>query len=213
MRRSASTDAAISDPAGDDKLAVVPSALDLDCLYKSYGRELCGYLRQRFGAGPPEPEDIAQASFARLATALTSEIDHPRSFLYATARNLVSDYRRRQCHRNSHVDDMLHIAQHTMLDEITPERVLLDRERVRILSDALASLPERQRNIFLLSRLDGLPYAEIATRVGISASNVQKLVQRALAKCSRHMNETETCAPTASATTTRNSNNYGALAS
>lgn len=162
------------------------SSLPLDRWYKRYRGELCAYLRHRGGLGPLDPEDIAQATFARLATIVDASIQHPRSFLYATARNLVSDYRRRQRRQDSHAEDTLRLAHHESLDELTPERVLIDREQLGILFDAMATLSPQRRDILLLSRYEGLPYAEIATRLGLTSSCVQKHVERALAVC-RHM--------------------------
>jgi len=163
--------------------------VDLRALYESYWNELCGYLRHRFGLGPPEPEDIVQAAFANFAAvASQGKIANPRAFLYATARHLVFDHHRHQRYCDGHARDVQHTAEHEILSEISPERVLLDRERVRLLSEALKRLSPKQRRMVLLSRFEGLSHTEIAARFGVSAASVQKQVERGLAECHRYMN-------------------------
>lgn len=166
-----------------------PVSVDLNALYARYWQELCNYLRRTFGAGPPEPEDIAQATFAKFAAVPEPEaVANPRAFLYATARNLVHDYFRHQRYRDSHVQDVQHTADHQILYEISPERVLLDRERVHLLTAALARLPLKTRRMILLHRFEGLTHAEIAKRFGVSTSLVQKKIEQALEECNRYMN-------------------------
>lgn len=55
------------------------------------------------------------------------------------------------------------------------------RRRLRQLEGAVAELPERTRRIFVLNRLHGETYQEIADRLGVSVSTVQKHLMRALA--------------------------------
>mgnify|MGYP001809968525 CR=1 FL=1 len=61
-----------------------------------------------------------------------------------------------------------------------PERNAAAREEMGSLLDALRSLPERTQRAFLLNRLDGLTYAEIARTLGVSVSTVEKDIIRAL---------------------------------
>ncbi|WP_162849024.1 RNA polymerase sigma factor [Sphingobium amiense] len=59
------------------------------------------------------------------------------------------------------------------------ERELLSRDELRSTSVALAQLPERTRSVFSLRRLDGLSFAEISQRLGISVSAAEKHMLRA----------------------------------
>jgi DNA-directed RNA polymerase specialized sigma24 family protein len=67
----------------------------LDRIYRQHWDEICRYVRRSFGAGPPDPEDVAQAAFARFA-ALDVEVQvaNPRAFLFRTAHNIAIDARR-----------------------------------------------------------------------------------------------------------------------
>ena len=62
----------------------------------------------------------------------------------------------------------------------TPERVLLAKQQVAKLKDALAELPERVRFVFLLHRYEGMKYREIAQHLGISVSSVEKYMMQAI---------------------------------
>lgn len=55
-------------------------------IYRQYWSELCNYVLKTFGAGPPDPEDVAQAAFAKFAALEnTDNIENKRAYLYSTA--------------------------------------------------------------------------------------------------------------------------------
>ncbi|MEM9099842.1 MAG: sigma-70 family RNA polymerase sigma factor [Pseudomonadota bacterium] len=60
------------------------------------------------------------------------------------------------------------------------ERLAIVRQDVEIAASALAELPERTREAFRLSRIDGLTYAEIGARLGVSAPRAHQMIRRAL---------------------------------
>jgi RNA polymerase sigma-70 factor (ECF subfamily) len=65
-------------------------------------------------------------------------------------------------------------------EEIDPERVLCGKEELRAATTALLSLPERTRTVFILRRLEGYRYRDIAAHLGISVSAVEKHMVRAI---------------------------------
>ena len=69
--------------------------------------------------------------------------------------------------------------------ELSPENVLLQAERFRILAQALERMPLKRRRLVLLNRFEGLSYAEIGEQFGMSAENVRKHIERTLAECLR----------------------------
>jgi RNA polymerase sigma-70 factor (ECF subfamily) len=66
--------------------------------------------------------------------------------------------------------------------DFSPEHVLLGRERLARATAVLLELPERTRVIFVLRRLEGMKYLDIAARLGISVSAVEKHMERAVAR-------------------------------
>jgi RNA polymerase sigma-70 factor (ECF subfamily) len=63
------------------------------------------------------------------------------------------------------------------------ERRLAARQEYRVLRDALNALPQNQRAALLWNRVECLTHAEIAVRLGVSPSMVNKYIMRALAHC------------------------------
>ena len=150
-------------------------------LYVQHKTELCRYLMHKHRLNLSEAEDVVQTTFARFAALEQPQsVDNPRAFLYRIAVNVSVDVQRRAqvqdkyLQANSHDDDSA---------EPGPERVVEGRQRLGILSRALWGMPKKRRKLLLMSRIDGLSYAEIARRVGLSETVVRKHVNNALADC------------------------------
>jgi RNA polymerase sigma-70 factor (ECF subfamily) len=64
----------------------------------------------------------------------------------------------------------------------SPEQTLLGRERRRQIADALATLPERQRSVFVLSHVEGRTSREVSALTGLNESTVRVHLFRAIRK-------------------------------
>jgi RNA polymerase sigma-70 factor (ECF subfamily) len=62
----------------------------------------------------------------------------------------------------------------------TPQHILEQKEFNHKLQEAIASLPEKQRVVFLMNRIDKLTYNEIAERLGLSVKAIEKRMSQAL---------------------------------
>ena len=124
-------------------------------------------------------EDLMHSAFIRLSEYTRREaVENPSAFLVRTAANLAVDERRRvRVRRESplDIDEMLEISDGQPL----ATEVLAARERLEKGMAALESLGPRTREIFLLHRLDGLKYREIAARLDITVSAVEKHIAKA----------------------------------
>jgi RNA polymerase sigma-70 factor (ECF subfamily) len=162
----------------------------LAALYRHHWDEICGYVRRRFGPGPPEPEDVAQAAFMRLSARTdVGDLENPRAFLYRVAHNLAIEERRRldaRCRAEAGVTEDAPAT-----DDRDPERVLSGKERRRLLAIAFSTLEPRTRQILIMSRQDELSSAEIARRLKLSPTHVKRLMAQAIAHC-RAVIEAET---------------------
>lgn len=126
-------------------------------------------------------EDVVQEAYIRFAAAdAANEVASPTSYLYRIVRNLAIDTVRRE-HRQS--PGLITEQQFAELPVDAPsvDRVLDGRRRLAQLEAAVAELPERTRRIFILNRLHGLTYQQIADELDVSISTVQKHLMQALA--------------------------------
>lgn len=124
-------------------------------------------------------EDLAQDTFLRLWDRQLNDGD--RSLLFRTAQNLALDHLRARQVRNRY-------AQQQVDEESSGAELEVQVSASQELDDLLLrlrKLPRRTQQVFLLSRVDGLPYATIANQLGVSVSTVEKDMIRALQHCQR----------------------------
>ena len=155
-------------------------------LYQVYWQDLCGQLRRMFGAGPPEPEDAVQAAFIRYAALEEPQkVRNPRAFLLVTARNIILDQKRRSGRHMAYAKAVLAENSGPQLDDISPERVLLEKERFEVINEVFRKLPEKQKVILTLRRQHGYTYQQIADETGWSYGDVYRQMEKALASFSQ----------------------------
>jgi len=128
-------------------------------------------------------EDLRQEIYVRVCEAAEKEIPKSaRSFVFATARNLLIDLVRKE-----HVVPIEAVADLDSLgiefDAPLPDRNVIAKDELRKLQSALDQLPPRHREAVVLGRIEGLSGREIAARMGIAettASQHLKLGMHAL---------------------------------
>jgi len=180
------TDSSRDKPAAPRHLSV--SATRAEPLPELYGRhraELIAFVRSKFGAGPPEPEDVAQQAFANYAAlGPHATVTNPRAFLFRTAHNIVVNDRKRQQvgRRFFETAPQAHEICEAR-DDFNPEVVLLGKEQYRLIEQVIRDMPEKRRLVLLLNRFEDLSYAEIARRLGLSESVVRKHAALAIREC------------------------------
>ena len=129
-----------------------------------------------------EAEDILQDLYVKLEGLKPGPVAEPRAYLHRMAENLLYDRRRTAGWRTSReeawVASQLGVSREAD-SRPSAERELIAREELRLISQALAALPDRTLQIFRLYRLDGLRQREIAAQLGISVSSVEKHLRRA----------------------------------
>jgi len=156
----------------------------VDRAYRQYWSELCRYVRRAFGAGPPEPEEVAQGAFVRFAALdRPSDVANPRAFLYQCARNIVHDYRRREGVRVRLANDPAVYDFDDAGAVADGERVLSAKERLAIVEATVRSMEARRRKVLIMHAIHGLNYTEIARRLKISPTRVTQLFAEAVAQC------------------------------
>ena len=128
--------------------------------------------------GSQNAEDLLHSAYLRLAAYRTQqEVDNPVAFLVRTAVNLGVDEHRRAIR---HADDGESLILNVVDDGPLADEVIAARERLQKAMEGVAKMPLRRREIFLMSRIDALTYRQIAQRVGLSQSMVEKEMAKAI---------------------------------
>lgn len=149
-------------------------------LYSHHHGWLVGLLRRKLG-NIDNANDLAQDTFTRILTAReTDEIREPRAYLTTIAFRLTAQYFRRLALERAYLDALAAMPEETAP---SPETRMLVIEALTAVSRVLDGLAPRVRDIFLLSQLDGLTYAEIATQFDMTVNAVQKSMIRAFQHC------------------------------
>lgn len=152
----------------------------VDRLTRQYHAVLIRYFARR-GIDQAEAQDLAQEVFERLSRPeVLARIDRIDGYLFATAANLATEhFRRRQVRLANPASDFADNVHRS--EDFAPDRLLEGRQELELIVAALNELPERMRHIFILARLENLPRAEIAVRLGISKRLVEQQIMLATA--------------------------------
>ena len=133
---------------------------------------------RRATRNPQDAEDLLHAAFVRLSEYSSIEVRSQAAFLVRTARNLAVDEARHTRVRNELTDSADYLVGISDNMPLQTE-ALAARERLKRVEAGLDLLAPRTREIFLMHRIDGLKYREIAQRLAISDSAVEKHIAKA----------------------------------
>ena len=146
---------------------------------------LRSYLR---GAYPTvrDVDDVVQESFLRIwRTRLARPIQSTKSFLFQVARHLAIDELRRGGVPVQAGHDLIELP---VPDDRPDAAEAYDyRTKIALLSDALAALPGRCREVVYLRKFKGLSQQEVASRLGISVRTVESQFARGMRLCEGHL--------------------------
>lgn len=160
-----------SDSAGDTQLEV---------LYRHHHGWLHGWLRQRLN-NCADAADLAQDTFVRVLLARNPEpVRQPRHYLSTIARGLVIDLYRRRALELAYKEALALIPEKTQPS--LEEQAMFFEELLEI-DRLLDGMGAKVKRTFLLAQLDGLTYAQIAERLGITVRTVNNHMAKAVEHC------------------------------
>jgi RNA polymerase sigma-70 factor (ECF subfamily) len=127
-----------------------------------------------------EIHDIRQDCYVRVyEAAAKSRPVSPKSFLFQTARHLMVDHvRRRRVVSIEGVEDL--DALNVSIDELSPERRVSAVQELRQLSQAFDRLPSKCRGVVWMRKVEGLSQRDVALRLNIAETTVEKHVARGI---------------------------------
>lgn len=152
--------------------------------YKKHSKNLHDFLYYKFGEHL-NPQDKVQEAFIKLWQNCSKvSPEKAKSFLFTTANNLMLNAVAHQKVVLKHQK----IPQKHSTNE-TPEFVMQEKEYHQKLQNALANLTEAQRVAFLMNRVEGKRFKEIAALLDISTKAVEKRIYGALKKLREDIDE------------------------
>ena len=154
---------------------IVTDRMDFEVLFKYNFRPLCLYALHYLG-DVDAAEDVVQECFMKLWEKLEqgAEVRNSRAYLYMTVRNRCLD----QLRKNDIPTESLkpHDTYGIIDDDDAQERSQAEAR----LWTAIDSLPVKCREVFIMSKRDGLKYEEIAEELGLSVNTVRNQISHAL---------------------------------
>src|SRR5687768_15439096 len=137
-----------------------------------HASQLEAYLRGSFPS-VRDVEDVVQESCLRVwKTRSAQPIRSAKSFLFQVARNLAIDLLRK--HRATAAESPVDFSASSVLEDgLNAADALSRQEKIDLLIHALATLPDRTREIVFLRKLQNFPQRDVAARLGISERTVE----------------------------------------
>ena len=154
--------------------SAIASPLTLASLYSDHHGWLKKWLTHKLQSAY-DADDVAQDTFVRImAGESLLTIRDPKSFLCTIAKRVMIDLFRRNALERAWLD---------MLSQLPPELRQSQLELLQQIDAMLDGLNAKAREAFLLSQLEGLTYADIASRLAVSVSSVKKYIAKATEHC------------------------------
>lgn len=134
----------------------------------------------------PDIDNVVQEALARLCRARRSgPIRSARALLFTTARNLALDaVRRQQVVRFEPITD--DVDEFVSAEDADVFATVSKQEELEMLTQAIQSLPERCRQVLTLRTAYGLTQKQIADRLGLSESSIEKAMAQAIRGCANY---------------------------
>jgi RNA polymerase sigma factor (sigma-70 family) len=152
---------------------------------QAHEASLRSYLHHAFPA-VRDVDDVVQESFLRIWKArATQPIRSARAFLFIVARRIAIDLVRRN--RISPIASVSHLPGLPVIED--RPGVIEDvgrRERIELLAEAIAGLPARCREVFILHKIQAFSRKEVAAQLGLSEKTVEVQTARAMRRCEAH---------------------------
>lgn len=163
-------------------MSIAPTSPSIAEIYDAHHGWLMRWLRGKLSCAD-QAADLAQDTFLRLLTTPVEQqkgLREPRAYLTTVAQRLVIDHYRRQSLEQAWKDTLA-----LMPEPLTPspEERMLMLETLHRIDTMLDGLLPPVRTAFLLSQLEGLAYADIARRLGISERTVKRYMVQAFERC------------------------------
>lgn len=157
--------------------------------------EHSGFLKKfvaRYFSNHHDIEDVVQEAFLRAFAAESKrDIQHPKAFLFRVAKNVALTNLTK---KSRQITDYLEEAgTSTVLDTVAPtDHELAAHELLGLYCEAIATLSDKCREVFLLRKIHGLSHKDIAETMSLSVSSVEKYLRQGVLACDAYVKKNET---------------------
>lgn len=161
----------------------------------------------RYLHNPQDIEDVSQEAFLRAyITSLDTKIRQPKSFLFRIAKNIaVSELRLKSRQITDYIEDQG--SPDVLMSEGTVEEEAIARQTLGIHCEAVATLPPQCRRVYLMRKVYGMSHREIAERLEIAISTVEKHLMKGIELCDLYLQERMADTPPSKATAVKPATN------
>lgn len=158
--------------------------------YRNHAGSLTRFL-SRFLDSRVEIEDVLQEAFLKALEAERSvHIEAPLPYLFKTAKNLalnsIAERRRKRTDSVADFEELSVLYDLKLVSNFDPESQNLVEEQLAFAGEALDQLTPRVREVFVLRKVYGFSHKEIAKRLGIAVSTVEKHIVRGMLEMKRN---------------------------
>ncbi len=134
----------------------------------------------RMSVKPEDVDDILQETVTRaLAANEKQELKFPKSYLYTVSRNMAFEVNQKRSREvQTEIDNALLESDAPQPDDVTHHKKMLEA-----FIEAMSTLPVQNQRAILLRRVYGLSHKEIAKKMGVSISSVEKYFAQGIKRC------------------------------
>ena len=159
--------------------------LAFNALYKSYFSDLYSFT-VKLTNNLTDAEEIVQEVFIKLwETKHTLDKNKNfKSLLFTIAKNMIYNRARKRVYEYAYIN---YLQQQISNDESTIDREMAYLETKSLIEKGIDQLPSRRKEIFILSRREGLSNKEIANKLKTSTSNIENHINKALKSLKKYM--------------------------
>lgn len=156
-------------------------------IYKAFreNEEIVRKIVARYRPHKEDIEDLLQETFVKcFAASLDYKIIDPRAFIFKVARNLaISEAKRKRHSTTNSIEDFVGLDVYEDKSVVSLEAQVYDQRKLAIFTRVLAELPDDLRRALIMRKIEGLKFKQIATRLDVSVSTIEKRVAAALLQC------------------------------
>ena len=163
------------------------TANDIADLMNRHRQELLRFLLLKVNCSDTA-QDLFQETFIRFSGyEQKDKIENPRAFIFRIAANLATDHLRSRSRQMLNNDDDGESIERIEAPASEPEHAAISRQQMELLTHALAELPPKCRDVFIMLKLKHYSYAQVEQQLGISQTMILKYLTRALSHCRQRL--------------------------